>query len=154
MDTSQTCTPNRKPLSVVYGLLIAFGLFGFACIAGILGGGSLVLLAVVVTSGWAAIDSAKIGLGRYKTVLASHPLVLFFGMVIFWVVLFSWYLVVRSQILAGKLETRERPTLGLLVLVPGVLLIIVSTVFFLAMSGMHVYIRTANPPAVEMQFPV
>ena len=62
----------------------------------------LVLISIFGTSIWAAIDSAKIGLQKYKTVIALHPLVLFNLMYFFWFVLFPWYLVVRSEIKTGS----------------------------------------------------
>jgi hypothetical protein len=67
----------------------------------------LVLVSIFGTSAWAAIDSAKIELQKYKTRIALHPLILFNAMYILWFVLFPWYLVVRSEIRAGVLP-RER----------------------------------------------
>lgn len=67
----------------------------------------LVLLSIFGTSIWAAIDSAKIDLQKYQTVIALHPVILFNLMYFFWFVLFPWYLVVRSQIRAGSLPRRK-----------------------------------------------
>ena len=67
----------------------------------------LVLISIFGTSVWAAIDSAKIELQKYKTSIALHPLILFNLMYFLWFVLFPWYLVARSQIKAGTLPRRQ-----------------------------------------------
>jgi hypothetical protein len=67
----------------------------------------LVLVSIFGTSIWAAVDSAKIELQEYKTLIALHPLVLFNAMYFLWFVLFPWYLVVRGQIRAGTLPRRK-----------------------------------------------
>ena len=67
----------------------------------------LVLVSIFGTSIWAAIDSAKIELQEYKTLIALHPLILFNAMYFLWFVLFPWYLVVRGQIRAGMLPRRK-----------------------------------------------
>jgi hypothetical protein len=67
----------------------------------------LAILTIFGTSVWAAIDSAKIELQKYKTWIALHPLVLFNAMYLFWFILFPWYLVVRSEIIAGVLPKRR-----------------------------------------------
>jgi len=106
-------------------MLIAIGLFLGILLVSFIGGytknanasTALVVLIVVGTSLWAALDSARIRIREHKTALASHPVVLFIGMVLLWVVFFPWYLVVRSRIRAGWLERREHPRrLGLAML--------------------------------------
>lgn len=80
-------------------------------------GKGLVGLVVLATSIWAAFDSSRVGLRAYKTALAAHPVILMIGMWLLWIITFPWYLVVRSKILAGILERRERPVrLGLTVI--------------------------------------
>lgn len=66
-----------------------------------------VILTIFATSIWAAIDSARIDLQAYKTWIALHPLVLFNAMYLFWLVIFPWYLVVRSKIRAGTLPRKR-----------------------------------------------
>ena len=61
----------------------------------------LVLISIFGTSIWAAVDSARIELRKYNTLIALHPLVLFNLMYFLWFILFPWYLVVRSEIKAG-----------------------------------------------------
>ena len=66
----------------------------------------LVVIAIFGTSIWAAIDSARVQLQEYKTRFPMHPLILFNLMYFLWPVVFPWYLVVRSRILAGVLQRR------------------------------------------------
>ena len=95
----------------------------------------LVYLVVASTSLWAAIDSSRIRLREYQTLLASHPAVLFIAACLSWAVIFPWYLVVRSRIRARLLGRREPPEqIGLAVLGISlgvvVLVALMSTVYF------------------------
>ena len=62
----------------------------------------LILILVPGTSLWAAFDSRKIALTRYKSGIAYGPGKLFFGIAFLWIIGFPWYLAVRHRILAGK----------------------------------------------------
>jgi hypothetical protein len=53
------------------------------------------------TALWAAIDSSKIQLKRYKSGISYGPVVIFFCFVFLWIVAFPWYLIVRNKIKAG-----------------------------------------------------
>lgn len=66
---------------------------------------------IVAISLWAAVDSHRIGLRRYKTRLAAvNPIVLFNVMYLLWPVLFPWYLVVCSRIGDGTLSRKDDRT--------------------------------------------
>ena len=80
------------------------------------GGGALAVLATIGTTLWAAVDSSRVRLREYKTKLAAHPAFLAIAMLLLWCIILPWYLVVRSKIRAGQMEKRERPRLGLSVL--------------------------------------
>ena len=56
---------------------------------------------VIGTAIWAAIDSSKIQLKRYKSGISYGPIILFLGFVFLWIVAFPWYLVVRYKIKNG-----------------------------------------------------
>ena len=65
---------------------------------------------VVITAVWAAIDSSKIHLKRYKSGISYQPVVLFLGVLLLWVVAFPWYLIVRHKILTGTAVLKDGAT--------------------------------------------
>jgi hypothetical protein len=67
----------------------------------------LINLMVVFTAFWAAWDSSKIGLIKYKTGISSKPWVLFVGVSMLWIIGFPWYLITRSKIKAGLLDMKK-----------------------------------------------
>src|SRR6185437_6013782 len=68
---------------------------------------ALIYFAVLGTAIWAAIDSSKIGLKRYKSGISYGPVGLFFGMLLLWIVAFPWYLIVRNGIRRGTVALKE-----------------------------------------------
>jgi hypothetical protein len=64
-------------------------------------------LMVLGTSLWAAIDSSKIHLKRYKSGISTTPTLLFFACALLWIVGFPWYLVVRHKIKTGTAILKE-----------------------------------------------
>ncbi|MFC1851256.1 hypothetical protein ACFL27_13755 [candidate division CSSED10-310 bacterium] len=67
----------------------------------------LVEIMILMTSLWAAFDSAHINLRKYKSGISIHPVLLFFGILFIWIVAFPWYLHVRYQITHGLAELKE-----------------------------------------------
>ena len=65
---------------------------------------------VIITAVWAAIDSSKIHLKRYKSGISCQPVVLFFGVLLLWVIAFPWYLIVRHKILTGTAVLKDGAT--------------------------------------------
>jgi hypothetical protein len=61
------------------------------------------------TALWAAVDSTKIGLKRYKSGLSYGPVVLFIGIALLWVVVFPWYLIVRDRVKRGVQPLNQPP---------------------------------------------
>jgi hypothetical protein len=59
-------------------------------------------IVIVVTSIWAASDSSKIKLKRYRSGISYGPIVLFIGLIGLWIVAFPCYLSVRCKILRGQ----------------------------------------------------
>lgn len=68
---------------------------------------NLVWVLVLGTAAWAAIDSSKLDLKKYKTGIAYSPVVLFIAVALLWIIGFPWYLVVRDQIKAGTLPLKQ-----------------------------------------------
>src|ERR1700752_4129313 len=68
------------------------------------------LMWVVVPAGalWAAIDSSKTQLRRYKSPISAGPVVLFIGCAFLWIVVFPWYLAMRYKIKTGTAVLKEQ----------------------------------------------
>jgi hypothetical protein len=64
-------------------------------------------VAIVGTSLWVALDSARLNVSKYKSQVAAHPFVLFTACVGLWPVVFPVYLVTRSRIRAGLVQEQE-----------------------------------------------
>jgi hypothetical protein len=62
---------------------------------------------VLGTALWAAIDSSKIHLQRYKSGISYGPVVLFIGCALLWVIGFPWYLLMRYKIKNGTAILKE-----------------------------------------------
>jgi hypothetical protein len=63
---------------------------------------------VVGTALWAAIDSSKIQLKRYRSGIACRPVFLFIGFLLLWIVAFPWYLSIRYKIKNGTAVLKDR----------------------------------------------
>ena len=59
------------------------------------------------TALWAAIDSSKIQLKRYKSGISYGPFVLFIGVAFLWIVGFPWYLSMRYKIKTGTAVLKD-----------------------------------------------
>jgi hypothetical protein len=83
-------------VAVVYGLSLAinFNLFWFL---------------ILGTSLWAAIDSAKMHLNRYRSSISGPPVVVFIGCAFLWLVVFPWYLAMRYKIQNGTAVLKTLP---------------------------------------------
>jgi len=65
---------------------------------------------VLITAIWAAVDSSKIHLKRYRSGISYGPVVLFIGFLLLWVIAFPWYLIVRYKILTGTAVLKDGAT--------------------------------------------
>ena len=63
---------------------------------------------IIGTSIWAAVDSSKVGLHRYKSQIAVKPFVLFIALLILWIVVFPWYLYERHRIKKGAVQLKDK----------------------------------------------
>lgn len=66
----------------------------------------VVWLAIIATSLWASIVSSRLEFQKYKSALSNHPVVIFIGHIILWIVVFPWFLTVRDQINDGTAELK------------------------------------------------
>ena len=65
---------------------------------------------VLGTGIWAAIDSSKIQLKRYKSGISYGPVVLFIAIALLWIIGFPWYLVMRYRIKTGTAVLKDGAT--------------------------------------------
>jgi len=102
---------QKKPLSAWQGVMIAAGLLVLLVGLGAVLGESATPLAglmVLGTTVWACIDSYRIRRLYKAKDTTAHPVGLFLCMTLLWIVIFPWYLVTRSGVLA-KLGTVPLP---------------------------------------------
>lgn len=64
---------------------------------------------VLGTSLWAAIDSSKIELRKYKSGISYGPGVLFIACALLWIIGFPWYLAMRYKIKTGTAVLKDEP---------------------------------------------
>jgi len=65
---------------------------------------------VLGTGLWAAVDSSKIQLKRYKSGISYGPVVIFICFVGLWIVAFPWYLILRYKIKTGTAVLKDGAT--------------------------------------------
>jgi len=65
-------------------------------------------LVVLGTSLWAAVDSSKIDLYRYKSGISTKPIGIFLGCLLLWIIAFPWYLSMRYKITNGLAELKDQ----------------------------------------------
>ncbi len=70
-------------------------------------GFNLTWMLVLGTAIWAAVDSSRLQLKKFKSGIACGPVVLFIAVALLWIVGFPWYLAVRYKIKHGSLELKE-----------------------------------------------
>ncbi len=91
-------------------IFFTFGLLA-ACIGvSALTGFDPTWIMILGTALWAAIDSSKMRLKRYKSGISYGPVVLFFACMLLWIVGFPWYLAMRYKIKAGAAVLKEEAT--------------------------------------------
>ncbi len=85
-------------------ILLTIALFLLTSFVGLRVGATnvfLIYFLILGTAVWAAIDSSRIQLQRYRSGISYPPVVLFFGFLLLWVVAFPWYLSIRYKIKTG-----------------------------------------------------
>ena len=85
-------------LSVTFGLLVV----------GIYAPTPAMLVIVISSAIWAAMDSQKIGLIKYKTRASNSPVVILIAILAMWIVFFPWYLIARGNILNGTIVLKDK----------------------------------------------
>ena len=91
-------------------ILVTFGLLAACIVTSPLIGFNLTWIMVLGTAIWAAIDSSKLQLSRYKSGISYGPAVLFIACALLWIVGFPWYLSMRYKIRTGTAILKEGAT--------------------------------------------
>ena len=94
-------------MSPVPAILLTLGLFVLCAALDSVFPFHVTWVMVLGTSLWAALDSSKIQLKRYKSGISYGPLVLFLACALLWIVGFPWYLVMRHKIKTGAAVLKE-----------------------------------------------
>ena len=107
-------TVNAQPVTVsgVTAVLSALAIISPCVFVGFLSPAvakAMLIVAVLGTSVWVAVDAWRLKVREYKSQLAAHPFVLFTASLGLWIVVFPVYLVVRSKIRAGQLPKAPNP---------------------------------------------
>ena len=91
-------------------ILFTIGLLAACIVTSGLIGFDLTWIMVLGTALWAAIDSSKLQLKRYKSGISYGTVVLFFACALLWIVGFPWYLAMRYKIKTGTAVLKEGAT--------------------------------------------
>jgi len=97
--THFTIMKTRDAILLTIALFLLTSMVGFR-----IAGRTLYLssVVIVITAIWAAVDSSKIQLKRYRSGISYGPVVLFLVFLLLWVIAFPWYLIVGHKIMTGK----------------------------------------------------
>ena len=93
----------------VQAILLTIAIFLLTSLVAVRIGGKqvpLIYFAVLGTAVWAAMDSKKIALERYRSGISYRPVVF----LLLWIVAFPWYLIVRYRIKTGTAVLNEERT--------------------------------------------
>lgn len=95
---------TSQAILLTIGIIILCSLVSFD-----LGGTKIQLMWIIIllTAVWAAIDSSKLQLRRYKSGISYSPVILFLLFLLLWIVAFPWYLSMRYKIRTGKAVLKE-----------------------------------------------
>jgi hypothetical protein len=109
MGLERTSRENREDtfMKTWLAILFAVGLLIACIMVTVLAHINVTFFMVLGTSLWAAIDSSKIGLRRYKSGISYGPVVLFIACAFLWIVGFPWYLAMCYKIKTGTAVLKD-----------------------------------------------
>jgi hypothetical protein len=90
-----------------YAIIFSIGLAIVCALVSELIQWNLAPVMILITSLWAAIDSSRIELTKYKTGISNSPVVLFIACALLWIIGFPWYLSVRHKIKTGAAVLKD-----------------------------------------------
>jgi hypothetical protein len=98
---------NQTIMKAPLAILFTIGLFIVAYLGSAFLNFDLITIMVLGTALWAAIDSSRLQLKRYKSGISYGPVVLFIACALLWIIGFPWYLSVRYRIKAGTAVLKD-----------------------------------------------
>jgi hypothetical protein len=101
---------HHKAMKTWIAILFTIGLFAADIAISALIGFNLTWIMVLGTALWAATDSTKIQLKRYKSGISYGPVVLFIAIAFLWIIGFPWYLAMRYKIKTGTAVLKDGTT--------------------------------------------
>ncbi len=93
-----------------WAILFTIGILFLTLVISGLIGLDLTVPLILATAIWAAIDSGKIELRKYKSGISYSPVIIFIVLLLLWIAGFPWYLHVRYKIKNGIAELKEIET--------------------------------------------
>ena len=88
-------------------ILFTIGLFAACIVIYMIIYFNVTWIMVLGTALWAAIDSTKIHLKRYKSGISYGPVLLFIAIAFLWIIGFPWYLAMRYKIKTGTAVLKD-----------------------------------------------
>ena len=90
-----------------WAILFTLAILAATLVVSQLVGFNLVWILVLGTALWAAIDSSRLELKKYKSGISYGPVIVFVLIAFLWIVGLPWYLAVRYKITHGLLELKQ-----------------------------------------------
>jgi hypothetical protein len=103
----QTTMKTKFVVYLIVGLVIIDWIIAFVSLTI---GDYLGEAIIFVSSVWAAFDSSKMQLKRYKSGISYGPVVIFIGCMLLWIVAMPWYLWMRHKIESSKAVLKDEVT--------------------------------------------
>ncbi|MCA9919340.1 MAG: hypothetical protein KC445_15380 [Anaerolineales bacterium] len=103
---------KRRVRELQTAVLLAGGLFFAQTALFVFTGINLVYVLIFATALWAAWDSSRIGLRRYKSIVSYGPIGLFFAISFLWPIAFPLYLAMKFRIRQGIAEVKPAVPVG------------------------------------------
>ena len=90
-----------------WAILFTLAILAATLVVSQLVGFNLVWILIFGTTLWAAIDSSRLELKKYKSGISYGPVILFVAIALLWIVGLPWYLAVRYKITHGLMELKQ-----------------------------------------------
>ena len=91
-------------LAVIFSVILMIVCLGLSSVLKV----NLIPWMIIITASWAAWDSSKIELKKYKSGISYGPVVVWICHAGLWIVAFPWYLSMRYKIKNGLAQLKEQ----------------------------------------------
>ena len=106
-EITKTYLPPWAAILISIGLFVAVYLFG-VLLVGERNAYIIVYILIIATAIWAAKEASKLNLYQYKSTkwISTKPVSIFFGVLILWIIIFPYFLYIRSKAINGLAELK------------------------------------------------